>query len=180
MKKIYLVFMILLLTGCSSYYRKEEDYNYLSNNSIRFIRDDTTCFLINRNDIYYLLYFDYFDSDIYSDYYIDLNDIDSGIVINDLVIKRNDKIEINIDNYNFCIYIKELDRDNYGNCDFLYLYNNCFEIPTISLTKTHFLSISKLFISVIFIKLLIKYESFTMYSSFFTKLFCFNSSFSFS
>ena len=24
--------MILLLTGCSSYYRKEEDYNYLSNN----------------------------------------------------------------------------------------------------------------------------------------------------
>ena len=89
--------MILLLTGCSSYYRKEEDYNYLSNNSIRFIRDDTTCFLINRNDIYYLLYFDYFDSDIYSDYYIDLNDIDSGIVINDLVIKRNDKIEINID-----------------------------------------------------------------------------------
>ena len=34
MKKIYLVFMILLLTGCSSYYRKEEDYNYLSNNSI--------------------------------------------------------------------------------------------------------------------------------------------------
>ena len=115
--------MILLLTGCSSYYRKEEDYNYLSNNSIRFIRDDTTCFLINRNDIYYLLYFDYFDSDIYSDYYIDLNDIDSGIVINDLVIKRNDKIEINIDNYNFCIYIKELDRDNYGNCDFLYLYD---------------------------------------------------------
>lgn len=115
--------MILLLTGCSSYYRKEEDYNYLSNNSIRFIRDDTTCFLINRNDIYYLLYFDYFDSDIYSDYYIDLNDIDSGIAINDLVIKRNDKIEINIDNYNFCIYIKELDRDNYGNCDFLYLYN---------------------------------------------------------
>lgn len=115
--------MVLLLVGCNSYYREEEDYNYLPNNSIRFIRNDTTSFLINRNDVYYLLSFGYDDYDIYRDYYIDLNDIGSGIVINDLVIKRNDKIEINIDDYNFCIYIKELDRDNYGNCDFLYLYD---------------------------------------------------------
>lgn len=100
--------MILLLTGCSSYYRKEEDYNYLSNNSIRFIRDDTTCFLINRNDIYYLLYFDYFDSDIYSDYYIDLNDIDSGIVINDLVIIYNKKISGALNSFAIYIFIKSM------------------------------------------------------------------------
>ena len=61
------------------------------------------------------------NSDIYYDYLIDMNSI-SSININNIIFNVNDKIEILFDDKKFCIYKKELDRDNYSDCDFIYLY----------------------------------------------------------
>lgn len=123
MKKIYLLLLLILLPSCSKYQKMSEDYNYLEENSIRFIKNKTTSLLINKDNIYYLLSLDNNKEDIYRDYYIKLKDIDKEITINNIQIKKNDKIEIMLDNYNFCIYIKDIDKDNYKNCNFLYLYN---------------------------------------------------------
>lgn len=123
MKKIYLLLLLILLPSCSKYQKMSEDYNYLEENSIRFIKNKTTSLLINKDNIYYLLSLDNNKEDIYRDYYINLKDIDKEITINNIQIKKNDKIEIMLDNYNFCIYIKDIDKDNYKNCNFLYLYN---------------------------------------------------------
>lgn len=123
MKKIYLLLLLILLPSCSKYQKMSEDYNYLEENSIRFIKNKTTSLLINKDNIYYLLSLDNNKEDIYRDYYINLKEIDKEITINDIQIKRNDKIEIILDNYNFCIYIKDIDKDNYKNCNFIYLYN---------------------------------------------------------
>ncbi len=123
MKKIYLLLLLILLPSCSKYQKMSEDYNYLEENSIRFIKNKTTSLLINKDNIYYLLSLDNNKEDIYRDYYINLKDIDKEITINNIQIKKNDKIEIMLDNYNFCIYIKDIDKDNYKNCNFIYLYN---------------------------------------------------------
>lgn len=123
MKKIYLLLLLILLSSCSKYQKMSEDYNYLEENSIRFIKNKTTSLLINKDNIYYLLSLDNNKEDIYKDYYINLKEIDKEITINDIQIKKNDKIEIILDNYNFCIYIKDIDKDNYKNCNFIYLYN---------------------------------------------------------
>lgn len=123
MKYVFLLCSILLLYGCSVYNEDKEDYNYIENNTIRFIRDDIDIYLlINSDDVYYLVLFDN-DTDINSDYVIKTNEIDSEYIINNIIFRRNDKIEIIIDNYDFCVYIKELDKDNYSLCDFIYLYD---------------------------------------------------------
>ena len=124
MKKIYLLLPLLILwPSCTKYQKQSEDYNYLEENSIRFIKNKNTSLLINKDNIYYLLSLDNNKEDVYRDYYINLKDIDKEITINDIQIKRNDKIEIILDNYNLCIYIKDIDKDNYKNCNFIYLYN---------------------------------------------------------
>lgn len=129
MKYIYLMMSLLFLVSCE--YREEiEDYNYLDNNSIRFIKTgNDTELLINKDDIFYLIILDNKNSNIYYDYLIDMNNI-SSININNIIFNVNDKIEILFDNKKFCIYKKELDRDNYSDCDFIYLYkiNNDFYI----------------------------------------------------
>ena len=121
MKYIYLMMSLLFLVSCE--YRKEiEDYNYLDNNSIRFIKiGNDTELLINKDDVFYLIILDNKNSDIYYDYLIDMNNI-SSININNIIFNVNDKIEILFDDKRFCIYKKELDRDNYSDCDFIYLY----------------------------------------------------------
>lgn len=123
MKKIYLLLLLILLPSCTKYQKQSEDYNYLEENSIRFIKNKNTSLLINKDNIYYLLSLEDHKEDVYRDYYINLKDIDKEITINNIQIKRNDKIEIILDNYNLCIYIKDIDKDNYKNCNFLYLYN---------------------------------------------------------
>lgn len=121
MKYIYLMMSLLFLVSCE--YREEiEDYNYLDNNSIRFIKTgNDTELLINKDDVFYLIILDNKNSDIYYDYLIDMNSI-SSININNIIFNVNDKIEILFDDKKFCIYKKELDRDNYSDCDFIYLY----------------------------------------------------------
>lgn len=121
MKYIYLMMSLLFLVSCE--YRKEiEDYNYLDNNSIRFIKiGNDTELLINKDDVFYLIILDNKNSDIYYDYLIDMNSI-SSININNIIFNVNDKIEILFDDKKFCIYKKELNRDNYSDCDFIYLY----------------------------------------------------------
>lgn len=123
MKKIYLLLLLILLPSCTKYQKQSEDYNYLEENSIRFIKNKNTSLLINKDNIYYLLSLDNNKEDVYRDYYINLKEIDKEITINDIQIKKNDKIEIILDNYNLCIYIKDIDKDNYKNCNFIYLYN---------------------------------------------------------
>ena len=121
MKYVYLMMSLLFLVSCE--YREEiEDYNYLDNNSIRFIKiGNDTELLINKDDVFYLIILDNKNSDIYYDYLIDMNSI-SSININNIIFNVNDKIEILFDDKKFCIYKKELDRDNYSDCDFIYLY----------------------------------------------------------
>lgn len=121
MKYIYLMMSLLFLVSCE--YREEiEDYNYLDNNSIRFIKiGNDTELLINKDDVFYLIILDNKNSNIYYDYLIDMNNI-SSININNIIFNVNDKIEILFDDKKFCIYKKELDRDNYSDCDFIYLY----------------------------------------------------------
>ena len=121
MKYVYLMMSLLFLVSCE--YRKEiEDYNYLDNNSIRFIKiGNDTELLINKDDVFYLIILDNKNSDIYYDYLIDMNSI-SSININNIIFNVNDKIEILFDDKKFCIYKKEIDRDNYSDCDFIYLY----------------------------------------------------------
>lgn len=121
MKYVYLMMSLLFLVSCE--YRKEiEDYNYLDNNSIRFIKiGNDTELLINKDDVFYLIILDNKNSDIYYDYLIDMNSI-SSININNIIFNVNDKIEILFDDKKFCIYKRELDRDNYSDCDFIYLY----------------------------------------------------------
>ena len=55
MKYIYFIVVIFLLTGCTEQ-SEIKDYDYIPDNSIRFIRtDNETSILMNKNDLYYLL-----------------------------------------------------------------------------------------------------------------------------
>ena len=136
MKYLYLIVIIFLLLSCSYPREEYEDYNYIPNNSIRFIRtDNETSLLINKDNIYYLLLLNNQNIDIEVDYLIKYKnietDIDSeeeyilnnDIVINNIEFKINNKIEVNLNNQNICIYIKEIDKDDYSDCNFIYLYN---------------------------------------------------------
>lgn len=134
MKYICLI-IIILISGCTYKEKEKEDYNILDNNSIRFIKENnSTTFMINKDNEYYLLPLG--DTSIDNiDYLIKINNtkydikykeeylLDKDIIINDIEFKINDKIEIIMDNNIFCIYMRELDKDNYSECDFIYLYN---------------------------------------------------------
>ena len=136
MKYIYLIITLFLITGCTYKEDYKEDYNILEDNSIRFIKENnSTTFLINKDNTYYLLPLSNtsFNEDI--DYLIKINNnnynikykeeyiLKNDIVLQDIEFKINDKIEIIINNKKFCIYLKELNRDNFMDCDFIYLYN---------------------------------------------------------
>ena len=136
MKYIYLIITLFLITGCTYKEDYKEDYNILEDNSIRFIKENnSTTFLINKDNTYYLLPLSNtsFNEDV--DYLIKINNtkynikykeeyiLKNDIVLQDIEFKINDKIEIIINNKKFCIYIKELNRDNFMDCDFIYLYN---------------------------------------------------------
>lgn len=137
MKYIYFVVIIFLLSSCTYISEEEyEDYNYIPNNSIRFIKtDNDTSLLINKNNTYYLLLINSQNINIEIDYLIKYKDVETDIdaeeeyilqnnlVIDEMEFKINNKIEINLNNHSICIYIKELDKDDYGNCNFIYLYN---------------------------------------------------------
>lgn len=134
MKYICLI-IIILISGCTYKEKEKEDYNILDNNSIRFIKENnSTTFMINKDNEYYLLPLG--DTSIDNiDYLIKINNtkydikykeeylLDKDIIINDIEFKINDKIEIIMNNNIFCIYMRELDKDNYSECDFIYLYN---------------------------------------------------------
>lgn len=135
MKYLYLIAIIFLLPACT-YQESTEDYNYLPNNSIRFIRtDNDTSLLINKDNVYYLLLLNKQNIDIEVDYLIKYKNtktnilskeeylLDKNIVIDNIEFRLNNKIEIIFNNQNICIYIKEIDRDDYSSCNFIYLYN---------------------------------------------------------
>ena len=137
MKYIHLIVIIFLLSSCTYTPTKVlEDYNYLPDDSIRFIRtDDETSLLINKDNIYYLFLINKQNIDIEVDYLIKYKSTKTNIkykeeylLNNDLTIdnvsfKVNNKIEIYFNNQSICIYLKELDEDDYNNCNFIYLYN---------------------------------------------------------
>ena len=43
--------------------------------------------------------------------------------LQDIIFKINDKIEIILNNKTFCIYLDRLNKDNFLECDFIYLYD---------------------------------------------------------
>ena len=138
MKYTYLIVIIFLLTSCS-YSSEYVSYtsDYIPNNSIRFIRTDIdTSVLINKDNVYYLLLLNEENiNDIEVDYIIKYKDIDinintdeeyllkDNITINNIEFNINNKIEINLNEYKICIYLKELSIDDFEECNFIYLYN---------------------------------------------------------
>ena len=135
MKYIFLIVIIFLLPSCTEQ-NEIEEHNYLPNNSLRFIRtEEDTSIIINKDDTYYLLLLNKQNLFIEVDYLIKYKNIDTTIdsdeeyllkdilALNDITFKLNNKIEINMNDKNICIYIKELDRDDYSDCNFIYLYN---------------------------------------------------------
>lgn len=137
MKNMYFIVIIFLLCSCTYQVVNEiEDYDYMPDNSIRFIRTEyDTSILISKDNKYYLLFLNKQNINIEVDYLIKYKNIDTDIeceeeyvldddiVIDDIEFKLNSKIEINLNDNNICIYIKELDKDDYSECEFIYLYN---------------------------------------------------------
>ena len=109
MKK-YIILSLLLLTSCTNtkYTKEKEDYNYLEDNSIRFIKtDNTTNLLINKSNKYYLILLDKEKPNIDYDYLIDTNNIKTTKV-EDIEVTITSKIEIKLNNQKICIYKKEI------------------------------------------------------------------------
>lgn len=137
MKYIYLIVIVFLLIGCSPSTEYVSYVGYTPNNSIRFIRTKgDTSVLINKDEINYLLLLNKENiNDIEVNYLIKYKDIETNvdseeeyilnndITINNIEFDINNKIEIKVEDYNICIYIKELDEDDYSDCNFIYLYN---------------------------------------------------------
>ena len=114
--------MCLFICSCS-YQDNREDYNFLENNSIRFIKNDTgIILLINKNDIFYKVILNDID-DIYYDYVIDINKT-RYFCNNDIIYRRDDKIEIMMNNKRLCIYIDRYKDSDYRDCNFIYLYDS--------------------------------------------------------
>lgn len=137
MKYVYIIVIIFLLTSCSPNTDNVSYVEYTPNNSIRFIRKEgDTSVLINKDEINYLLLLNKENiNDIEVNYLIKYKDINTNIkseeenilnddiTINNIEFDINNKIEIKVEDYNICIYIKELDKDDYSDCNFIYLYN---------------------------------------------------------
>lgn len=135
MKYLYLIVIIFFLTSCE--YQEEYEYEVnMPNNAIRFIRtEDDTSILINKDEVYYLLLLNKPNVNIEVDYLIKYNNeetdvesdeeyyLDKTVTINNIEFKKNDKIEINLNNKKICVYINELNKDNYSSCNFIYIYN---------------------------------------------------------
>ena len=109
------------MTGCTFSNDYKEDYNILENNSIRFIKSDASIsFLINKDNTFYLLvlngttvtdtdYLIKIDNTKYNINYTEEYILKDTLVLQDIIFKINDKIEIILNNKTFCIY---LDRNN--------------------------------------------------------------------
>lgn len=138
MKYLYLIVIIFLLSSCSMNTEYVSNvYDYMPNNSIRFVRiNNETSVLINKDDIYYLILLNENNlTNIKVDYLIKYKNINTNIntdeeylleesiTINNIEFKLNNKLEIIMNDNNICIYIKELDEDDYEECNFIYLYN---------------------------------------------------------
>ena len=114
--------MCLFICSCS-YKDNREDYNFLEDNSIRFIKNDTgIILLINKNDIFYKVILNDID-DIYYDYVIDINKT-RYFCNNDIIYRRDDKIEIMMNNKRLCIYMDRYKDSDYRDCNFIYLYDS--------------------------------------------------------
>ena len=113
--------MCLFICSCS-YKDNREDYNFLEDNSIRFIKNDTgIILLINKNDIFYKVILNDID-DIYYDYVIDINKT-RYFCNNDIIYRSDDKIEIMMNNKRLCIYMDRYKDSDYRDCNFIYLYD---------------------------------------------------------
>ena len=119
--KYIIIILSLLLTSCSRE-PPPEDYNYLENNSVRFIKKGPdTEILINKDNIFYLVILDKKISTTSYDYLINMN-TQNNLSINEITFQKKDKLIINLNNINICIYIDKLNKDNYKDCQFIYLY----------------------------------------------------------
>lgn len=135
MKYLYIIILLLIMTGCTFSNDYKEDYNILEDNSIRFIKSDTSIsFLINKDNTFYLLVIngttitdtDYLIKIDNTKYNINCTEeylLKDTLVLQDIIFKINDKIEIILNNKIFCIYLDKLNKDNFSECDFIYLYN---------------------------------------------------------
>ena len=107
--------MCLFICSCS-YKDNREDYNFLEDNSIRFIKNDTgIILLINKNDIFYKVILNDID-DIYYDHVIDINKT-RYFCNNDIIYRRDDKIEIMMNNKRLCIYMDRYKAVSYTHLD---------------------------------------------------------------
>ena len=93
MKYLYL-FLCLTLCSCTYLPKEKEDYNFLEDNSIRFIKTkNNTEILINKDNIFYLIVMDSAKPSTTYDYLINLTTT-QNIKINNLTIYTDDKVNI--------------------------------------------------------------------------------------
>ena len=135
------------MTGCTFSNDYKEDYNILENNSIRFIKSDASIsFLINKDNTFYLLvlngttvtdtdYLIKIDNTKYNINYTEEYLLKDTLVLQDIIFKINDKIEIILNNKTFCIYLDRLNKDNFlHSCEYaiLLVLKFCHIIPWLS------------------------------------------------
>lgn len=147
MKRLYILVIIILLTGCTkSIYVDNQDE--IENNSIIFIRNDlSTSLLIYEDDKYSLIELENKDK-IYTisinvsiDNLILVDDVLTtidyenkyilldNIILDDLKIEKDDKVLIELNDNKVCIYDKNISlKGNFSMCDFVYILNNEEEV----------------------------------------------------
>ena len=123
MKYLYIIILLFIMTGCTFSNDYKEDYNILENNSIRFIKSDASIsFLINKDNTFYLLvlngttvtdtdYLIKIDNTKYNINYTEEYLLKDTLVLQDIIFKINDKIEIILNNKTFCIYLDYIRKE---------------------------------------------------------------------
>lgn len=147
MKRLYILVIIILLTGCTKSIYVDNQYE-IENNSIIFIRNDlSTSLLIYEDDKYSLIELENKDK-IYTisinvsvDNLILVDDVLTtidyenkyilldNIILDDLKIEKDDKVLIELNDNKVCIYDKNISlKGNFSMCDFVYILNNEEEV----------------------------------------------------
>jgi len=146
MYKYVMLLCIFFLVGCSNEIEVNEYMNEIKDNSVIFYNTNNINSVIIRSNGKYILYvlngnkinldyyykflpkIDYVISNneiILNDNEINIYKIYKQLKLHDVIINVNDKIKINIDNNNVCIYDKNISQyGDYSECGYIYILNN--------------------------------------------------------
>lgn len=146
MYKFLLLIFILILSGCQTDIEVSNYTDDIVNNSIIFYNSNNINSVIIYSNNKYILYIlngnkinlnNYYKILPRIDYIISRNNINldkkvidtyriyQSIKLNDITVTIDDKIEINLNNENICIYDKNISElGDYSLCNYIYILNN--------------------------------------------------------